>query len=200
MRKLAVLTMTVAALVIPSAAQAQAQDSVVGSGHVLLTDFVVAIQSGPNGENPTGTLELSGFVSGIAVPTCLRVSGNTAVAAYVFEAGPNIGQAFIAEVQDNGPPMNGLPVDVVTYAGFLDTGPLTACPAPGAGPPAGFSSVGAGPLSSGDVTVTDAPSLPNAQDQCKNGGWRDFGLFKNQGDCISFVATGGKNPPGKAAG
>jgi hypothetical protein len=29
---------------------------------------------------------------------------------------------------------------------------------------------------------------------CKNGGYRDFPQFKNQGDCVSFVATGGKNP------
>jgi hypothetical protein len=39
-----------------------------------------------------------------------------------------------------------------------------------------------------------APS-PTSKDQCKNGGWRDFGVFENQGDCVSFVATGGKNPP-----
>lgn len=31
--------------------------------------------------------------------------------------------------------------------------------------------------------------------QCKNGGWVTFGVFKNQGDCVSFVATGGSNPP-----
>ena len=41
-----------------------------------------------------------------------------------------------------------------------------------------------------------APSrVPTTKDQCKNGGWRNFGVFKNQGDCVSFVATGGKNPP-----
>ena len=32
-------------------------------------------------------------------------------------------------------------------------------------------------------------------EQCKNGGWQTFGVFKNQGDCVSYVATGGKNPP-----
>ena len=37
-------------------------------------------------------------------------------------------------------------------------------------------------------------SVPT-QDQCKNGGWKTFGVFKNQGDCVSFVSTGGKNPP-----
>jgi hypothetical protein len=37
--------------------------------------------------------------------------------------------------------------------------------------------------------------FPTLQDQCKNGGWKTFGIFKNQGDCVSFVSTGGKNPP-----
>jgi hypothetical protein len=37
--------------------------------------------------------------------------------------------------------------------------------------------------------------LPNNTDECKNDGWQTFGVFKNQGDCVSFVATGGKNPP-----
>jgi hypothetical protein len=34
-----------------------------------------------------------------------------------------------------------------------------------------------------------------SQDQCRRGGWRNFGQFKNHGDCMSFVATGGWNPP-----
>jgi hypothetical protein len=37
---------------------------------------------------------------------------------------------------------------------------------------------------------------PTTADQCKKGGWQVFGIFKNQGDCVSYVATGGKNPPG----
>jgi hypothetical protein len=37
---------------------------------------------------------------------------------------------------------------------------------------------------------------PTTKAECKNGGWRDFGIFRNQGDCVSFVATKGKNPPG----
>lgn len=40
-----------------------------------------------------------------------------------------------------------------------------------------------------------SPALPTSPDQCKNGGWQTFGIFKNQGDCVSYVATGGKNPP-----
>jgi hypothetical protein len=37
--------------------------------------------------------------------------------------------------------------------------------------------------------------LPDTEAACKDGGWEVFGVFKNQGDCVSFVATGGKNPP-----
>lgn len=43
--------------------------------------------------------------------------------------------------------------------------------------------------------VCDAPPVPTSADQCKMGGWMTFGVFKNQGDCVSFVATKGKNPP-----
>jgi hypothetical protein len=41
------------------------------------------------------------------------------------------------------------------------------------------------------------PVAPTSADQCKKNGWKSFtGLaFKNQGDCVSYVATHGKNPP-----
>ncbi|MDQ4133997.1 MAG: PQQ-binding-like beta-propeller repeat protein [Actinomycetota bacterium] len=47
------------------------------------------------------------------------------------------------------------------------------------------------PESDGDTAV-----LPSTKDQCKDGGHEDFG-FKNQGECVSFVVTGGKDQPGK---
>jgi hypothetical protein len=40
-----------------------------------------------------------------------------------------------------------------------------------------------------------SPPLPTSTAQCMNGGWKTYGVFKNQGDCVSFVASGGKNPP-----
>ena len=42
------------------------------------------------------------------------------------------------------------------------------------------------------------PTRPTDKDQCKDGGYAAFG-FRNQGDCVSFVATGGKNEPRKKA-
>jgi hypothetical protein len=44
--------------------------------------------------------------------------------------------------------------------------------------------------------VVGSPTSPTSKDQCKNGGWQNFNpTFKNQGDCVSNVATGGKNAP-----
>jgi hypothetical protein len=46
-----------------------------------------------------------------------------------------------------------------------------------------------------NISATLIPALPTSTDDCKNGGWQVYGVFKNQGDCVSFVATGGKNQP-----
>ena len=47
-----------------------------------------------------------------------------------------------------------------------------------------------------NITVNGEPQVPSVQvakDQCKDGGWQNFTspTFKNQGDCVSFFATGG---------
>jgi hypothetical protein len=47
-----------------------------------------------------------------------------------------------------------------------------------------------------DFELQSAPTMPTNKDQCKSNGWKTFGsTFKNQGDCVSFVATHGKNQP-----
>ena len=40
------------------------------------------------------------------------------------------------------------------------------------------------------LAVTPAPRVPTSKEQCKNGGWRNFPHFKNQGQCIAFVNHG----------
>jgi hypothetical protein len=42
-----------------------------------------------------------------------------------------------------------------------------------------------------DVFLRDRGSLPTSKDQCKNGGWKTYGVFKNQGDCVSFAPRQG---------
>jgi hypothetical protein len=48
------------------------------------------------------------------------------------------------------------------------------------------------------VDVYRVNPYPTSDAQCKNNGWKAYGVFKNQGDCVSFVATGAKNPPAGA--
>ena len=51
-------------------------------------------------------------------------------------------------------------------------------------------------IADNDGAGTPPPGTrPTDKDQCKKGGWETFGVFKNQGDCVSWFATGGKNPP-----
>jgi hypothetical protein len=50
----------------------------------------------------------------------------------------------------------------------------------------------------GSLSADIYRALPTSADQCKNGGWQAYGIFKNQGDCVSYVATHGKNPPAGA--
>jgi len=43
-----------------------------------------------------------------------------------------------------------------------------------------------------------SPPAPTSKAECKNGGWQTYAdaggnPFKNQGDCVSYVVTGGKN-------
>jgi len=49
-----------------------------------------------------------------------------------------------------------------------------------------------------NVDVYRVNTNPTSDTQCKNNGWKAFGVFKNQGDCVSFVATGGQNLPAGA--
>lgn len=43
-----------------------------------------------------------------------------------------------------------------------------------------------------------APEMPSNKDDCKKGGWEAYGVFKNQGDCVSYVASGNRNQPAYA--
>lgn len=46
-------------------------------------------------------------------------------------------------------------------------------------------------------TVPVPPDVfPSGKSDCKSGGWQRFSVFKNQGDCVSYVATNGRNAPG----
>lgn len=60
------------------------------------------------------------------------------------------------------------------------------------------STLTVGSADANTITYDFEPGIgpPTSKDQCKDGGWMTFTTpkFKNQGDCVSYVATGGRNP------
>jgi hypothetical protein len=168
-------------------ADARSGDSVTGQAQIIsrgltFVDLTFDAQSGPSGEQPSGTVESFGFPH---VVTCLDVSGNQATIG--------LADGVLLFVEDNDGAAEDRLGAVTDFSG-----PVTVCP----DPPALLASwpstrLGFDPvtITNGDISVVDAPPFPTIKDQCKNGGWRNFPGFKNQGDCVSFVATGGKNPP-----
>jgi hypothetical protein len=191
----------------PVGAQAPAGDSVVGQ----IVEFgeeptdrtagaEIDVHSGPSGESPTGTASWSpggggGNFSTASVITCLVVTGRTAVIGFsgtnryldspiagllrvVDGGGPDSAQDTFEWAETGGefgePPIPG-PTDCSSY-------------------PSSFDLVFGPPIVNvqGDLVVTDSQPSPTSKAQCKNGGWQTYGVFKNQGDCISFV---GKKPP-----
>ena len=189
MRRALLVLVAVAALVFPAASFAQVPglDSVSLSGIATAGNFSVSTlsaTSGPSGENPSGQVAFTVFGSlSLAGPvTCLAVDGNTATLNFQDQVG-GFGITTV-QVTDNQPDtFDALPVGRAP----TDCSPL---------PPSGLG----GPLfppreGGGNITVVDAPPLPTSKDQCKNGGWRTYGIFRNQGDCVSFVAAGGKGVP-----
>jgi hypothetical protein len=165
----------------------------------------LAAHSGPSGENPGGTINYGWGVpsegvhfSGIV--TCVSVAGNKAVIGGfgTLVVDDRFDPPFVSrtglfvEVVDNGPFVELDPGGQWTFgpdqAGLLLAGPTP--PRDCAGVSLGLDGV------HGDIVVHDAQRLPTSKNQCKKGGWQTFGVFKNQGDCVSFVATGGQEPAG----
>jgi len=167
--------------------------------------------SGPSGEDPAGTMTwLERFAGGGALGetqvTCLSATGHVAIIGVtgtrtlvgLFGRIP-LTTAGLIRVTDGGGPESGLD----SFEFSLLQGPFPPLPP---GPPLpGPTDCSSFPTGAevrhnvgGDLVVHDAPPLPISKNQCTNGGWRAFGVFKNQGDCVSFVAAGGKNQPGNS--
>jgi hypothetical protein len=146
------------------------------------------VQSGPSGENPTGTVSLHfGGGSQPTYPgavTCLAVNGNQAVIGYagVTEGGAPGPRPFAAAVHITDVAGAGSLQDTLVFQEVTPPGPTDCSSLP---PPSGLTWYT-------DIVVHDA-HVPTSKDQCKNGGWRNFGTtFKNEGLCVAFVQRGVK--------
>jgi hypothetical protein len=201
----------VCALAVPSLSlAAPLQDSVTGSiaqGGGSFPFFSVNAHSGPSGEAPTGTLTYSTFTPSnsenlqSSTISCLAVTGKTAVVGgfgvlRTRGLGPNgpvettTNTGFVAVISDNGqvtPPPPGQPFPFSPDTFVLSFVTTPDCAAPPSGGDRSFPG-------NGDLAVVDAqPPMPTSKDQCKDGGWRNFGeTFRNQGQCVAFVERGPK--------
>jgi hypothetical protein len=172
-----------------SVAQAQTADQDSATGDVITVFFrpigaTFDAHSGPSGEAPTGSAITFDRTDDFGGPvTCLNVTGNRATIGFRNERQlTDVVKGGYLFVEDNGTP--GVGLDNVSDQLLFDAAP-TVCPPntvvyrPGDD---GDS------VKQGEVTVHDAPALPTSKEQCRHGGWRSFGIFKNQGSCVSFVA------------
>ncbi len=153
--------------------------------------------SGPSGESPGGTMTwderfVGGFSHSATNVTCLSVSGGTAV----------VGVTGIRRVTIIAGSIDVTIVGLIRVVAGPGSGPDTiefdveqGLPSPPTPVPPGPTDCSAFPASvpldtaddEGDLVVHDAQALPTSKAQCRNGGWRIYGVFKNQGDCVSFV-------------
>src|SRR5581483_123663 len=159
-------------MVVPSASNAAQLDTVTVTGNALslYSNINITAQSGTAGQNPSGHVSLNIGAAIIAGPvTSLMVTENVAL---IGIASNQFGPQFV-KVVDNG-----------------GHGADTICVWSGAPPDCTMVLDGevfdvTSQLSNGRAVVFDAPDLPTTKAECKNGGWRDFEQFKNQGACVS---------------
>jgi hypothetical protein len=206
-RRQLLILVAVATCLFPAAASAQAPagDSVTGT---LFDRFetgvsvfpALDVRSGPGGEHPTGTA--AWHVGGGLGPTwnvdvtCLAVDAKTALFGFsgtLFFVGERMPVAGLARVTDGGGPGSGLDSFEWAQVSGPDGGPPIPGPSDCSSYPTGFQPQGRTAFNriAGDIVIIDTPS----KEACKNDGWKTFSVFKNQVDCLSFVATKGKNPP-----
>jgi hypothetical protein len=174
------------ALSAPTPAPVPLQDSVTGTATTLgFVDQVIRWQitatSGPTGENPTGRLSavfegLGPFFDGPV--TCLSVHDDVAL---LKTQDSLFGVLLAFRITDTA----GLGVGDLVETTFAS--PVASDCA------AERSYIRMDRVTSGDITVVDAPPRPTSQEQCKNRGWRAFGsTFRSQGQCVAFVQRGPK--------
>lgn len=198
-----VMGLAVMALVFaPGARAATPQDTVTATGLApgvsippvgppFFNSINISAHSDPSGQNAAGT---ASFILGPAIlsgtVTCLSVTGpdqgggtaaapTNAVLNFVNTTGTFfVGSVITVGLIDNG----GNGTDVMSAAPLgrspTDCSPLAPSPE--------ISLT----MSQGRAVVYDAPTMPTSKEQCMDGGWQSFGVFKNQGECIEFVETG----------
>ncbi len=156
---------------------------------------------------PATTITLDQYVNGGATPTRIGltsgilksdVNGTDAAPANFQVHTPNAivtarGTTFYTSYTPSSPQTGNLPgvshyTEVAVIEGAVNLA-QAAAPAGGVEVAQGTTGTvpgGAAPQSNKRHFPT-CSNPPTSKDQCKNGGWRQFGCFKNQGQCVSYV-------------
>ena len=162
-----------------------------------LVELTADAHSGPSGESPGGTMSwnerfVGGFSQSNTNVTCLSVTAGTAVVGVtgirritIIAGSIDVTIAGLIRIVDGpGSGPDTIEFDIEQGLPSPPTPPLpgpTDCSAFPAGVPVDTAD------DDGDLVVHDAQALPTSKAQCRNGGWRTYEVFKNQGDCVRFV-------------
>ena len=172
---------------VPASAQVPAGDSVIGSGTArfvtpdlagLTVPFSINVRSGPSGEDPVGSLQL---LIPFDDPTCLAIRSG----------GGQVADEAVINFRNT---LTGARVLVRIAGGTSGPRQIWLSTASSASDCSFVPPISVADVIEGSISIFDALPLPTTKDQCKNGGWQTYGIFKNQGDCVSFVAAKGTNP------
>ena len=167
----------------------------VDSGSV---DWVGTYWTAPDGAM---SVDLSGADAGTLSQTIDTTIGNTYTVAFLLSGNPAGGVPLLTTLEvsatggttgmyshdTTGSDLTTMVWTPETYE-FLATSASTTIT---------FASTTAGPFGPAIDNVVVTESVPT-KDECKNGGWQSMidnagNSFKNQGDCVSYFATKGKN-------
>jgi hypothetical protein len=174
----------------PATSPAASLDTATATGSTRsFSSIAVNAQSDPSGANASGTVafRLAMPVSGPV--TCMSVTGPDAgpgtagrpTSAVINFEDATFGIVTMSLTDNGGSGLDRADATDIYHRAPTDCSPIL---------PSGFQTL----LTNGRAVVVDAPRAPASKDQCKNGGWRQFGTtFKNQGQCVAFVEGGPKH-------
>lgn len=142
------------ALALPAGALADpAPETSIGSGVVLTTSFDVDVTGGPFGQDPTGSLSLSGVYNFTATATCMNIADNQGVVGFRINDGPQQGEGFLAASETETGSRT------VQYSAVLTTPPTVCPPDDAPAPPNAYENAGGGPVN-GEITDGGGPASP----------------------------------------
>jgi hypothetical protein len=165
-----------------ASAQAQVEDSVTGTSAPpsSASFYQFDAHSGPSGENPRGNVDLV-FPPSSRIPATVKCLAVTGTRATIVVDILDLGAFATFWVEDN----DGAGAD--RFALVASDAIDCSVPTP---PDVVWQT------STGDIEIVDAQPFPTSKQQCKNGGWRNYGTaFKNEGLCVAFVQRGVKPAP-----